>query len=396
LNSLLIQPVGAGKFVFTGTANDSISGTMSPLIDVLEIAKSPTAKLSIGQNVNIGTAVNFTTGNIDLGNANLLLQSSALLKNESATSRLTASGNGYAGITVTLNAPNAVNVGNLGAVISSAQILGSTSVRRGFTVSRSGNDSSMMRYYDIIPANDAALNATLRINYFDAELNGIDESKLMFWKSVDNITWQKQSYTNRDANLNYAELTGISDFSRWTLSSANSVLPISLLNFTATVQDCKTQLNWKTITELNADHFELERSGNSFNTITTVAAKGSNSTYAYTDESPLAGNSFYRLKMVDKDGSYTYSNIVTANVNCAAAAIAAWPNPTAGRTVISNIHTNDKINIYNATGQIILQQIATGITQNIDLSAQPNGIYAIVITNTKGQMIGSFKLLKTK
>src|SRR6478752_8180910 len=125
------QNAGEGKFLFTGTTDNIISGTGTTLFDVLEIAKTGAAKISLLQNIQVGTGITFTSGLIDLNNKNILLQPAALLNGESETSRITGSIGGYIEITNTLNNPSAANPGNLGATITSAQNLGSTTVRRG-------------------------------------------------------------------------------------------------------------------------------------------------------------------------------------------------------------------------------------------------------------------------
>ncbi len=100
-------------------------------------------------------------------------------------------------------------------------------------------------------------------------------------------------------------------------------LPVTMLDFFATEKNDHTiLLQWQTAEEENSSYFEIQRSasGNDYSAIGTVAAAG-NSTlvknYSFTDPSPFAGNDYYRLKIVDLDGKYTYSNIVAvvATVN---------------------------------------------------------------------------------
>ncbi|HEX7846112.1 MAG TPA: hypothetical protein VF476_09965, partial [Chitinophagaceae bacterium] len=150
------QAAGEGIFRFTGSANNTISGNSAPLFDIAEIAKTGNAKLSLQRSVNIGSAINFTTGLIDLNNNNIFLQPSALLNSESETSRIIGPNGGYVEITNTLNNPASLNPGNLGAIISSSQNLGSTVIRRGHAVQSGGGIStSVQRYYDIVPSNNA-------------------------------------------------------------------------------------------------------------------------------------------------------------------------------------------------------------------------------------------------
>jgi hypothetical protein len=73
------------------------------------------------------------------------------------------------------------------------------------------------------------LNASLRFQYFDAELNGISEASLSFGKVYDHINWNSIGYDAKNAGSNYVLKNNINDFSRWTLSS-ESPLSIELVS----------------------------------------------------------------------------------------------------------------------------------------------------------------------
>ena len=93
---------------------------------------------------------------------------------------------------------------------------------------------------------------------------------------------------------------------------ANSVLPLNLVYFSAKQTGRAVLLNWQTSTELNTKSFEVERcsDGVSWIKIATVSAKElNNNAYIYNDQSPLTNQNFYRIKMNDKDGVYTYTII---------------------------------------------------------------------------------------
>lgn len=101
-------------------------------------------------------------------------------------------------------------------------------------------------------------------------------------------------------------------------------LPVELLAFTAEAcEESKICLHWQTLTETNNDRYEVECSDNAtqFSTIGKVfsLAPAGNSlsllNYSFTDNDPLSDVTYYRLRQVDKDGSYTLSRIVTASVN---------------------------------------------------------------------------------
>lgn len=397
VNGTINQQPGQGKYLFSGSGSNMISGSVPALLDVLEVSKPGGGLLSLGQNTRIGSAVTFTAGNLDVGNYILQLEPAATLNGEQNASRLQSGGTGYATITTDLNAPAAADPGNLGAVITSAQNLGPTTVKRGFSsqVNGGGAGSSILRYYDITPTNDAGIAAMLRINYFDSEVNGLDKSLFVLWKSVDNTHWTDQGYTSRDAVADYVSLIGINDLSRWTISTFSNPLPITLLSFTAQTQHCDVLLNWRTAIEENFSHFELERSGNGNNymKIASIPAKGSNSSYTFEDDTPSQGVNMYRLKIVDLDNSAVYSNIVSATVACSEG-IRAYPNPVTGTCRVSGVAPGQRIIIYALTGQRIADRNVNGTIEEFDFGSQPSGIYLIKVIGTDGTPMTDIKILK--
>jgi hypothetical protein len=214
------QTTNNGTYKFTGTLNSNINGASNPLFDVLEVAKTGSAVVSLQRAVNIGSSLKFTSGLLNLNNNNIILSSAGLINGETESSRLTGTNGGYIQITSTLNAPNAVNPGNLGAVITSAQNLGNTVIRRGHAAQTdvATPNFSINRYFDISPATNTNLNATLRINYFDAELNGKTETALNIWKSTDNTNWTITNFSSKSNTSNFMEASGVNSFARFTLS----------------------------------------------------------------------------------------------------------------------------------------------------------------------------------
>jgi len=110
------------------------------------------------------------------------------------------------------------------------------------------------------------------------------------------------------------------------------VLPLTLLSFSATAAANGNLLKWQSTSEINTKHFEVEWStdGQQYNKINTIRAAG-NSTqtlhYSYIHAQPIKGINYYRLKMVDIDGQFTYSPVVKINVNITSSGITIYPNP---------------------------------------------------------------------
>ena len=116
-------------------------------------------------------------------------------------------------------------------------------------------------------------------------------------------------------------------------NTISNVLPLSLLSFTATQTTSQhTSLQWQTTNEINTKNFEVEWSydGIIYTTIATVSATGNgtqNKTYNYIHPFPVYGSNFYRLKMNDFDGRFTYSLIVKIKTTTSKIITVVFPNP---------------------------------------------------------------------
>ena len=155
-------------------------------------------------------------------------------------------------------------------------------------------------------------------------------------------------------------------FAGWNgtiLKYLNDVTPVELVSFTADVQNNKVILNWQTATELNNSGYQIERKSNSDNWISLGFVPGygnSSSTklYSFVDDNIFAGTRFhYRLKQIDNDGQFEYSNIVEVEILPASFELFQnYPNPFNPSTTIGFSlpkSSQVKINIYNMIGELV-------------------------------------------
>jgi uncharacterized delta-60 repeat protein len=142
----------------------------------------------------------------------------------------------------------------------------------------------------------------------------------------------------------------------------NVILPVNLVEFAAEYKNGVTTLKWKTLTETNKAHFEIQRgfNGNDFNEIGNVIAAGNNLSlqqYTFEDRSPQPGINFYRLKIIDADGKAEYSKIVSIKTGDAQESITIFPNPVTDKTIILQLnnlpHGTFKVELYNSIGQVV-------------------------------------------
>lgn len=169
------------------------------------------------------------------------------------------------------------------------------------------------------------------------------------------------------------------------VSSALDPLPLTLLNFNGHSYNGYNQLQWKTADEANTKEFMLERStdGNVFTAVANIAAAGSgNNTYSYKDPVSFNGKLYYRLKMVDVDGKYTYSATVSLT-NTGNNGASLYPNPVSDVVYLqtSNELLHSKADLYHANGQHMQTIIITATTQAIPVQQLANGIYIIKLEN---------------
>jgi len=184
-----------------------------------------------------------------------------------------------------------------------------------------------------------------------------------------------------------------------------SVVPVKLISFKASLNNERNWVNiaWTTTNELNSNYFVVEKSadGIHFKTLDTVKAnnlQGINN-YSTLDKEPFSKTTYYRLKQVDVDGSYTYSQIVAVQINAENYTFNIYPNPVRYVAIASiySVTTSDsKMIITDITGRIVKQQpikLQRGTQQvEINLSNIKTGNYQATIY-LNGQYI-TRKILK--
>lgn len=147
-----------------------------------------------------------------------------------------------------------------------------------------------------------------------------------------------------------------------TLGNVGTVLPVELTSFNAVQSNGNVILNWETATEINNSGFTIERKSDSDNwkSLGFVSGHGTTSdkhSYSFTDQLNGSGKYFYRLKQVDYNGKFEYSNI--AEVLIAPTEFKLYnnyPNPFNPSTIIAYELAADAfvtLKVYNATGELV-------------------------------------------
>ena len=151
-------------------------------------------------------------------------------------------------------------------------------------------------------------------------------------------------------------------------------------------------MQWQVANEANNAYFSVEHSsdGTHFQPIGKVTGHGTISTqqkYQFTDNNPFKGLNFYRLKQVDYDGNYTYSNIATVTFENVAALFKVFPNPVANTVNISIPLTTGTsvVAVYDLNGKKMLEKQISGntVSQSLDLSTLAAGVYHVTLVQGK-------------
>jgi len=201
-------------------------------------------------------------------------------------------------------------------------------------------------------------------------------------------------------------MTGLQDLAS-NVFPAQSTLPVTLLNFSAAYRNGVTVLNWETENEVNFSHYEVERkteSGADYIIVDSKQANGNAGRSAYTSSDNISsltdGVVYYRLRMVDVDGKFKYSNVIMVRKEKKTiTGISLSPNPvisTANATVRFEAASNAVVSlrVMDMAGRQVLaqQNNVTGGTNSIQVNnlnrLQP-GLYIIQLVN--GNELSSFK-----
>ena len=189
------------------------------------------------------------------------------------------------------------------------------------------------------------------------------------------------------------------------INPSEGPLPVDILSFTAKLNKNAAVLDWTTANEKDFSHFTIQRStdGSSFTDIGTVAGKQSsgsaNTSYTFTDAAAVQSTIvYYRLKMVDIDGTYKYSDIklVRRSADLNQGSVVLFPNPVVNelRVTIPDSWQSKKVayTIYNSNGNAVAQRVinSAGQTEIFNLSGIASGLYTVRVIKDSETIVKQF------
>lgn len=192
--------------------------------------------------------------------------------------------------------------------------------------------------------------------------------------------------------------TAIDDFQ--ILGQANNPLPVELVEFTGTPEDDHNRLAWTTLSEINSDRFELQRSadGITFEKIGEVKGAGNSISllrYEFRDPDVVPGEMYYRLRIVDMDGSYEFSGTIVISRGSSQHGLVkyVYPNPFLDELNIVLNQSNAPVNVklYGLNGSLVIDRTIEPTNSissfRIPTDQLSEGVYLIQVTDGKHSFV---------
>ena len=263
--------------------------------------------------------------------------------------------------------------------------------------------------YWTIDRTNGTSNVTVRLSW-DAPSCGVTSLGDLLVCRWNGSMWKDHGNggTTGNATLGTVVSSGsISSFSPFTLGSTNkeNPLPINLVHFAAAPINGNIKLDWTTASEINNDYFVIESSVDAINfeEVTRLSGAGNSNVvlnYRAFDNAPHPGVSYYRLKQVDYDGKFMYSNIEVVNLPTLwQNEIVLSPNPVINLLDVRldpDSFKNPQLELRDIQGKLVLTKTDAEVNAQmpikLDLQDLPQGLYFLTITENKHTLIK--KLIK--
>ncbi|HEX8332167.1 MAG TPA: cadherin domain-containing protein [Segetibacter sp.] len=281
-----------------------------------------------------------------------------------------------------------------------------TSNGGGTTASRSIPENTTA--VTTMTATDADANTTMAYSI----AGGADQSKFSINPTTGALSFitapDFEQPTDTDANNTYVVTVRASD---GTLSDeqtmtvtvtdvSESSLPANLVNVKAYQKASAIQVEWTSVTEINVDKYEVEKStdGQSFTILGTVQARGNSTSqvnYSLPDHAAQSGSNYYRIKSIDNNGAVQYSSVVRVNVEKGNGAITIYPNPVTTNTISLQLNNLERgkytVTLTNKLGQqlysSVIEHNGGSSTQTLRInSSLPKGTYQLQVIGGEVKM----------
>lgn len=411
LLSIALVVFAQAQTTYTISQSTSWNATLPGNCNSCTINIAPNATLTIDRNV---TTQNITIngGNVSIVNANVVnLQTNNGGRSKFNNTKVVVNSSARVSASGMLELNNSSFTFKNTSYITTSNVLELNNSRINFfseSYLSVPSGTVNLKNNSILVAGDGSLNSDAHISFgLFTSLNVYDNSAIIV-AGNNNYYYNLGAYYGALSNKTFS--TAINSYNcQWIFGrpcsigavygpvnmlgtgvSLGNALPVLLSDFAVRLYNGIVQLNWTTDQESNSNRFEVERStdGATWNKIAVVAAKGNSTVetnYAYTDRTPAGGVNYYRLKMVDMDNSFEYSE--TKSVRAAFAAnVKVYPNPASSNVHVSIPAATNVVRLMNTAGQVLQERrsVAAHSTVSFDVSSYPAGTYMIQVMQADG------------
>ncbi|MDR6809008.1 hypothetical protein J2Y45_006222 [Dyadobacter sp. BE34] len=248
-----------------------------------------------------------------------------------------------------------------------------------------GSPPSIARVYSFTTPMD--FTGVAGFFYRASELNGNVESTLQLTHGNANFV----STTGSTVNVGQHYISNtlpLTNFTSLTAAQENA-LPVNLVSFDLKRVEHATVLYWQTSDEKNSDFFEIQQSEdakkwNKLGIINAANTSNSKRDYSFDDAAERYGTQYYRLKMVDTDGTFAYSKIQSIRLG-SAGLISAYPNPVVDKLLIGSKEALASVKMTDLTGRQFMELSKPKPGQEVSLKNYPAGTYLVKVETASGK-----------
>lgn len=203
----------------------------------------------------------------------------------------------------------------------------------------------------------------------------------------------ENQYNNTYSNIAISDINLPSGTFQIYFGTSSTPLPIKLIMFEAKKVNSTSVLEWNTLLEENNKGFEIQRSldGKNWEEIGYSNSKSENGyskvklIYNFIDNNPEAGTNYYRLKQVDYNGNFAYSQVRQVLFTDQLPSVTIYPNPARDYIIIDGLSHSSNIYIINTNSQIVYTQEINNENNKIDLNQFATGLYTIIVVRENGE-----------
>ena len=264
------------------------------------------------------------------------------------------------------------------------------------------NNVSYIEYWEVASTGNID-STTMTLYWTSAARSDIDDFvDLRIVHYTGGIWVDLQQDSNVPGPSGSITTSGVTSFSPFTFGSGSPLvnfLPVEFLYVDAIPSSSAVEIIWGTASEIDNQYFEIERSEDlmEFNKIGELEGAGFQSAenhYSFRDLAPLRGTAFYRIKQVDYDGSFKYSEIVSVQFE-ASSKLVIYPNPVTDNRMLvklGSVSGSGSIEIRDINGRIVSSLPAMpGIRdQEISLEGLNPGLYFVSYRDSNVELKGKF------